>query len=164
MKTLKLPQLLALAAVIASTALVLAPTLAQATEDTVQLTQAGTGDQLYQEFGGRDGIQKLVLEFAGIVTTDPRIAHFFQHIDANRLVGELTDQFSYATGGPYQYTGRSMTDTHKHLGITRVDYNALVEDLQLALDRRNIPYHDQNKFLAVFAPMYHDIEQPKVVN
>jgi hemoglobin len=37
------------------------------------------------------------------------------------------------------------------------DFNALVEDLQLAMDDSEIPFATQNRLLAILAPMERDI-------
>ncbi len=60
-------------------------------------------------------------------------------------------------GGPCTYTGRSMHDAHKGLHLTNADFNAVVEDLQKALDKESIPFATQNRFLALLAPMQHEV-------
>ena len=42
--------------------------------------------------------------------------------------------------------------------IGRGHFNALVEDLQIAMDKRGIPFRAQNRLLAKLAPMYREIE------
>jgi hemoglobin len=46
-----------------------------------------------------------------------------------------------------------MSTVHKGLGLRNADFNALAEDLQIAMDRENVPYSAQNKLLAKLAPM-----------
>lgn len=43
------------------------------------------------------------------------------------------------------------------LGLDRADFNALVEDLQIAMNQRGIPFRSQNKLLAVLAPMHREV-------
>jgi hemoglobin len=50
-----------------------------------------------------------------------------------------------------------MAESHAGLGITRADFNALVEDLQTAMNARGIPFRAQNKLLAVLAPMHREV-------
>lgn len=71
-----------------------------------------------------------------------------------KLLGE---QFCQVAGGNCAYTGRSMHDAHKGLHLANADFNAVVEDLQKALDKNGIPFATQNRFLARLAPMQHDI-------
>lgn len=141
-------------------ATVLCIPLAQATTDTVPLKPCCTDDSTYQAFGQREGINKLMKAFVQDLMADDRTRPFFQSVDHQRLVAMLTEQVCQATGGPCEYRGRSMTDAHRGMGVKREHFNALVEVLQRTMDRANVPFRDQNKLLAVFAPMYRDIEQP----
>ncbi|NAV96740.1 group I truncated hemoglobin, partial [Salmonella sp. hn-h2] len=56
--------------------------------------------------------------------------------------------------GPCTYTGRDMASVHKGMGVNRADFNALVEDLQKAMNQHKIPFRAQNKLLAKLAPMH----------
>jgi hemoglobin len=51
-----------------------------------------------------------------------------------------------------------MRTAHKDFDIDRMQFNALVEDLQKAMSERRIPFHAQNKLLAKLAPLHRDIE------
>lgn len=136
--------------------------VAYAADDTVALKPCCGADQaVYNDFGGRDGISHLVNDFMRELLADDRTRPFFEHADQQRIILMLTDQICYATGGPCEYKGLSMTDAHKGLNIKREDFNALVEDLQKSMNRFNIPFRSQNKLLAVLAPMHRDIEQAK---
>jgi hemoglobin len=50
-----------------------------------------------------------------------------------------------------------MADAHAHLGITRADFNALVEHLQDAMDAARVPFATQNRLLARLAFSHRDI-------
>jgi hemoglobin len=50
-----------------------------------------------------------------------------------------------------------MKPMHANLGITRENFNALIEQLQFAMDKNNVPFRAQNKLLAVLAPMHREI-------
>ena len=50
-----------------------------------------------------------------------------------------------------------MKSSHAGLGIDRADFNALVEDLQIAMDRKGVPFRSQNKLLAILAPMHREV-------
>jgi len=58
---------------------------------------------------------------------------------------------------PCRYTGHSMEATHKGLHLTNANFNALVEDLQTAMDSCNIPFATQNRFLTRLAPVQHQV-------
>lgn len=123
----------------------------------VAMPAARADDSLYQAFGQQQGITEVVDAMVVNVEADPRIKAYFEGVSHKRIKQKLIEQFCVLTGGPCQYTGRSMADSHKGLGIDQPAFNALVEDLQLAMEQRHVPYHAQNQLLAKLAPMYRDI-------
>jgi hemoglobin len=50
-----------------------------------------------------------------------------------------------------------MTAAHKGLHLSNADFNAVVEDLQGAMDKAGIGFATQNRFLARLAPMQHQV-------
>jgi hemoglobin len=50
-----------------------------------------------------------------------------------------------------------MLESHRDLEITKADFNALVEVLQLAMDARGLPFATQNRLLALLAPLHRQI-------
>ena len=50
-----------------------------------------------------------------------------------------------------------MVAAHKGLHLTNADFNAVVEDLQKAMDEVGLPFRTQNRFLARLAPMHHQV-------
>lgn len=110
------------------------------------------------DFGGRTGLVPLVNDFMAIMMADPRTQPFFENADREHIKAELVDQFCVILDGPCTYTGKNMVAAHRNQHIDRAQFNALVEDLQVAMDRRGIPFRSQNKLLAVLAPMYRQVE------
>lgn len=126
--------------------------------DTAPLTRCCSGDLgPYKDFGEKAGIERLMRDFMQGLLADTRTRPFFENHNQERIILQLTDQVCYALGGPCDYTGRPMKATHQGLGITRTEFNALVEVLQKSMDNAGIPFRSQNKALAVFAPMQRDI-------
>ena len=114
-------------------------------------------DSLYQDLGGQPGINKIADASVDVYLADPRIKDIFSESNIDRIRAELKDQFCVIAGGPCRYTGHSMEATHKGLHLTNANFNALVEDLQSAMDSCNIPFATQNRFLARLAPMQHQV-------
>jgi hemoglobin len=114
-------------------------------------------DALFDDMGGQPGINKLVDVSVDNYLADPRIKDVFSESNIDRIRAELKDQFCVVAGGPCRYTGHSMEATHKGLHLTNANFNALVEDLQSAMDSCNIPFATQNRFLARLAPMQHQV-------
>jgi hemoglobin len=112
---------------------------------------------VFEEFGGKPGLTALMDDFMDNLMADPRTHPFFAPVDRDHIKKELVLQFCVILGGPCTYTGHSMTEVHKGMGVNRADFNALVEDLQKAMNTRHIPFRAQNKLLAILAPMSRDI-------
>jgi hemoglobin len=112
---------------------------------------------LYDRLGGKPAIVAVVDDFVANVAADTRINGFFAHADIPHLKMELVDQICAGSGGPCTYTGKSMKDAHRGMGITTADFNALVEDLQKSLNKFNVPAKEQGDLLAVLGPMKTDI-------
>jgi hemoglobin len=113
---------------------------------------------LYRALHGRDGIERIVTDLLARVVADQRISDIFKATDMQRLNRTLTEQICYISGGPCHYTGRDMKTAHTDLGLQNSDLNAMVEDLEAAMDKEKVPFRDQNRLLAKLAPM-----QPEVV-
>ncbi|MGY6517695.1 MAG: group I truncated hemoglobin [Lysobacteraceae bacterium] len=109
------------------------------------------------QFGGREGLIVLMDEFMAIMLDNPQLRPFFEFTDQAEVKRHLVDQFCVILGGDCTYTGRDMRESHQGLGITRAEFNALVEDLQTAMNRRGIPFRAQNRLLAKLAPMHREM-------
>jgi hemoglobin len=112
---------------------------------------------LYDRLGGKDAISAVVDEFAGIVLADNRISKKFAKSDPTRLLANLKDFVCSATGGPCPYRGLSMKESHKNMGSTAGEFNALVEDLIKALDKFRVPEREKNELLGALAGLKGDI-------
>jgi hemoglobin len=109
---------------------------------------------VFDQFGGKPGLVALVNDFMDNLMADPVTKPFFANADRAHIKQELVDQFCVILDGPCTYTGRDMASTHKGMGVNRADFNALVEDLQTAMNKHQIPFRAQNKLLAKLAPMH----------
>ena len=108
---------------------------------------------LYERLGGKDAITAVVDDFVGNVAADNRINKYFARTDISRLKRLLIEQICAGTGGPCVYTGRDMPTTHKGMGITNADFDALVGDLVKSLDKFKVPEKEKNDLLAILGPM-----------
>lgn len=147
----------------AALAATLVATAAQTTWAAGQGMQQKTKKEksLYARLGGKKAITKVVDDFVGRVAGDTRINAFFAHTDIAHLKMELVDQICQASGGPCKYTGKSMKEAHKGMGVGTADFNALVEDLVWALDQNKVGEKEKGELLSVLGPMKSDIvEKP----
>ncbi|EJN06913.1 group 1 truncated hemoglobin [Herbaspirillum sp. YR522] len=111
---------------------------------------------LFGDLGGLPVIRQVVNDFVAIMLADERIGFTFKDTNLPRLHEKLVEQFCLLSGGGCIYTGDPMKEVHQGLKLTNAHFNALVEDLQLAMDRSGIASRTQNRLLALLAPMQRD--------
>ena len=129
----------------------------------VHASQEGAGMSqtgLYEAFGKKEGLVRLTEDFVNRLTSDPRTADFFKESNIRRVKEKIAEQLCVVTGGPCTYTGDSMAEVHKGMGVKMKDFNAVVEDLQDVMHNHHIAFADQNRLLALLAPMYRDMVKP----
>jgi hemoglobin len=114
-------------------------------------------DALFTDMGGQPGIDRIVDLSMDAYLVDPRIKAIFDESNIDRMRAEFKVQFCQVAGGPCAYAGHDMTAAHKGLHLTNADFNAVVEDLQGAMDKVGIGFATQNRFLARLAPMQHQV-------
>jgi hemoglobin len=112
---------------------------------------------VFEDFGGKAGLVSLMDDFMVNLVADPRTKPYFENADQAHIKAELVDQFCVILDGPCTYTGKDMAKAHRNLGIKREGFYALVEDLQQAMNKHNIPFRSQNKLLAKLAPMHREV-------
>lgn len=114
-------------------------------------------DAVYRGLGEKTGISQIVADFLSVVTSDQRISAAFAETDMERLALMLTEQFCELSGGPCKYSGKDMTSAHQSMKISNAQFNALAEDLQIAMEKHQIASSVQNKLIAKLAPMQRHI-------
>ena len=112
---------------------------------------------LYQAFGEKAGLVKLMDDFVPRLQADPRLAGAFKNANVANLKAKLVDQICVVSGGPCEYKGADMKSAHSNMDITKTDFNALVEVLQKSMDAQGISFSNQNQLLAKLAPMHRDV-------
>ena len=122
-----------------------------------------TTTSLYDRLGGTYSIAAVVDDFIDRIMIDPRL-------NANPLVDEahhrvprsgfkylVTEMMCWATGGPQQYTGKSMSDSHVHLKITPPEWDAFMDDLTQTLNKFQVPTQEQQEVVAIVESTRNDI-------
>ncbi|AVO41837.1 group I truncated hemoglobin [Simplicispira suum] len=112
---------------------------------------------LYAALGEKAGIDRLADDFVERLLRHPRIGPQFKEVKPAALKESLAEQFCVLSGGPCTYQGADMLDVHADMDINKGDFNALVEVLQRAMDAQGIAFSQQNRLLALLAPMHRDI-------
>lgn len=112
-----------------------------------------TDDSLYRELGEKPGITRIVEGMLLNVAGDERIVQFFTRVDIAGLRDKLVDKFCVIAGGPCVYSGDTLEESHKGQNLTPSHFNALVENLQAAMDSEGVPTPTQNRLLARLAAL-----------
>lgn len=114
-------------------------------------------DTLYQELGSGPGMTCIVDRLFDLNLADPRIRDKFGNINIDRLKLRIADDLCTLTDGPCRFKGISMKGAHGYLQLHQYHFDAMVENLEQAMDRCNVGFRSQNRLLAVLAPMARDI-------
>ena len=114
-------------------------------------------NSLYQQLGEREGIANVVEDLLYLIVEDERINQQFKGMDVAQFHRNLTDQLCELSGGPCAYTGREMRELHSDMAITNTQFNALAENLILAMEQNDIPTGAQNRLIKQLLPLYPDI-------
>jgi hemoglobin len=133
------------------------PVASYARSDANAGTAPFSGTGMLKAFHGREGIARIVDDTIDRALIDKRLADVLKGQDIVRLRRLLKEQFCYILNGGCAYSGRTMKDGHKNLGLQNADMGALVEDLQAAMRKEGVAFFAQNRFLAKLAPMRRDV-------
>ena len=109
---------------------------------------------------GRAAIGIVVDDFVANLVADSRVNARFKGLPVPavfKLKANLSDQICSAAGGPCAYLGRDMKMAHKGMNITEAEWNATVEALVKALDKRKVPEKEKAELLGVLGPLKAEI-------
>lgn len=143
---------------VASAATMLTFLVASNVEAQPSVTVVGaSAAPFYQDLGGQPGVQKIVDRLVKTLLADARVSATFDGVDMEQLRVRFEEQFCQLSGGPCTYTGKPMQEIHQDLKINNAQFNAVVEDLQSAMDACEISSRVQNRLLARLASMQRQI-------
>ncbi|MEZ4399668.1 MAG: group 1 truncated hemoglobin [Kofleriaceae bacterium] len=115
---------------------------------------------LYDRLGQQPAIEIVIDKFLANIVADARINAFFAGLDGAavaRVRTNLIDQVCAATGGPCEYKGKSMKETHTGMNLTDAHFDAIVEDLVHALDDAGVGQTEKDELLGALGGMRADI-------
>ncbi len=135
--------------------------LSVVTLPSLGVAQAPAQKSLFDRLGGMAAITAVIDDFVGRAAADARINQKFAKTDIPRLKAMLVEQVCQGTGGPCNYSGRSMAEAHKGMAVTQGEFDALVEDLVASLNHLKVPAAEQKELATVLLAMRPDIvEKP----
>jgi hemoglobin len=118
---------------------------------------------LYDRLGGLAPISVVVSDFIDAVVPDP-LLNENPAIDAARkrvpapyLKYHVTAMVCQATGGPCQYHGRGMKESHAHLYITAQEWDRMVTIFKAVLAKHRVPVKETQELLDIVGSTEADI-------
>ena len=90
-------------------------------------------DTLYERLRGKTGIAELVDQSIDRHLVNPIIAPRFAHVDVPRGRAMAKEFFAAGSGGPIEYTGKSMLEAHAGMNISEQEFLAVVDDIMLTM-------------------------------
>ncbi len=110
---------------------------------------------LYDRLGGVYNIATVIEDLIDRVMVDarlnanPRVDEAHHRVSAAGFKFLATEMVCWAAGGPQQYSGRSMADSHRDLTITDQEWQAFMDDLQQTFDKFEVPQPEQEELKAI---------------
>ena len=112
---------------------------------------------IYDQIGGTPAITVVVDDFYQRVLADDALIGKFQGVNLERLKRRQVEFFAAALGGPDPYTGASMKNVHRHLGITTEQFGLVVVHLTAALLAAGVPQVTTDEIISAIAELADDI-------
>jgi hemoglobin len=118
---------------------------------------------LYNRLGGLAPISVVVSDFIDALVPDtvlnanPAIDAARKRVPAPYLKYHVTAMVCQATGGPCQYHGREMKDSHAHLNITEGEWDRMVTIFKEVLAKHRVPAMETQELLAIVGSTKGDI-------
>lgn len=109
---------------------------------------------LYERLGGASGISKMVDDIVEAHLNNPVVkARFLPFLDKPERVAEIKkhtcDFLGAGSGGPEEYTGRSMKESHRGMNISEAEYMAVVDDILAVMEKHGIDESARKDVLAI---------------
>lgn len=107
---------------------------------------------LYEEIGGHKTLNTIYGVAITRIYTDPVIGHYFKGVPKKHLRDQLVLQTCELIGGPCEYDGKTMLESHTGLNIKEREFYILVEYVQGAMRDVGLTYQQENRILKLLAP------------
>jgi hemoglobin len=110
-------------------------------------------EPLYNRLGGYDRILEFTTEVVRLHHENDSIKDMFKYVDSERLAKHVADFTAAGTGGPQQYTGRSMPATHANLKLTDADFLSAGGDIITAMKSMGYGEDEINEFVCILVSL-----------
>ena len=126
---------------------------------------ADPGDtaSLYDRLGGEEAITAVVSRFIDLLSNDdllnanPAIKEARDRVDPDELKADVTALVCQASGGPQEYTGRSMAESHENMNISGTEWDQMIQLFVAVLDEFEVPEAEKGELLEIMDSTKADI-------
>jgi len=129
----------------------------------VSAQQPGAQTSLYDRLGGLNGITLVVDDFIDRLVANKEL-NKNPAIDAGRkrspapyLKFQVSQMVCGATGGPCNYTGKAMKESHAHLNISEKEWGVMAAEFKKSLDKFRVPAAEQKELFDIVGTTKADI-------
>ena len=125
---------------------------------------------LYERLGGVYSIASVVDDFIerllvnATLNANPAIKEARARVPKAGLKFHVTALVCEVSGGPCKYTGRTMKESHQRLNITPAEWDAMVADFKVTLNKFNVPQREQQELITIVGSTKTDIVQSSSVS
>ena len=127
------------------------------------MSEDAAKESLFDRLGGVYAIAAVVDDFIDRVMNDPKLnanpkvdeAHHRVHPAGFKYL--VTEMVCWAAGGPQQYTGKTMAESHEELGITAGEWDAFMDDLQATFNKFDVPQAERDELVVIVESTKSDI-------
>ena len=104
---------------------------------------------LYERLGGESAIRTIAGDIFDNHLNNDAVKARYVDSDRDQVVQLVTEFICAGTGGPQEYTGRNMVDTHRGMNINEQEYLAVIDDIMAALEKNGVGETEKNEVLRI---------------
>jgi hemoglobin len=128
--------------------------LQQMCADTAEARAQRHAEQpLYERLGGYDRIHEFIHEVVRLHFENEALDRIMVGVDGEKLAQNVADFTAAGTGGPNNYTGRSMPDAHAHLELTDADFLQAGGDIVQAMQTMGYGQNEIDEFVCILVSL-----------
>ena len=122
-----------------------------------------TQPSLYERLGGTYSIATVVDDFIerllvnSTLNANPAIKEARARVPKAGLKFHVTTLVCEVSGGPCKYAGRTMKESHERLNITPAEWDAMVADFKITLNKFHVPQREQQELITIVGSTKNDI-------
>lgn len=102
---------------------------------------------LYDRIGGSEAVAAAIDAFYERVFADPRVSHYFDGVDIDRLKRQQQQFFEFGTGGPATYDLSLIETVHEAYDIDQEAYDIFVGHFEDTLRAFELPEPERQELV-----------------